>query len=76
MAHTDALQTQRPFPTEELEWMATTAFNRAVDFYCAGDDEIAKDWAGKALNIAQHCSDEGSLERLLQSKLLELKFGS
>ncbi|KAL5321709.1 hypothetical protein ACEPPN_009669 [Leptodophora sp. 'Broadleaf-Isolate-01'] len=76
-AYADAAsETQRPFPTEELEWMATTAFNRAVDFYCAGDDEIAKDWAGKALNIAQHCSDEGSLERLLQSKLLELKFGS
>ncbi|KAG4436689.1 hypothetical protein IFR05_007837 [Cadophora sp. M221] len=71
-----ASETQRPFPAEELEWMATTAFNRAVDFYCAGDDEIAKDWAGKALNISQYCSDEGSLERLLQSKLLELKFGS
>ena len=56
--------------------MATTAFNRAVDFYCAGDDETAKDWAGKALNLAQCCSDEGSLERLLQSKLLELKFSS
>ncbi|KAH7351006.1 meiosis protein SPO22/ZIP4 like-domain-containing protein [Rhexocercosporidium sp. MPI-PUGE-AT-0058] len=71
-----ASETERPFPADELEWMATTAFNRAVDFYCAGDDEIAKDWAGKALNIAQYCSDEGSLERLLHSKLLELKFGS
>lgn len=71
----NTLQTEQPFPAEELEWMATTAFNRAVDLYCADDDQTAKDWAGKALNIAQYCSDGGSLERLLQSKLLELNFG-
>ncbi|KAL2071470.1 hypothetical protein VTL71DRAFT_12705 [Oculimacula yallundae] len=72
----EASESEQPFPAEELEWMATTAFNRAVDFYCAGDDQIAKDWAGKALNIAQFCPDGGGLERMLQSKLLGLKFGS
>ncbi|KAK0108931.1 hypothetical protein ONS96_002768 [Cadophora gregata f. sp. sojae] len=69
-------ETDQPYPSEECEWMATTAFNRAVDLYCAGDDQNAKDWADKALNIAQYCLDEGNLERLLQSKLLELNFSA
>lgn len=56
--------------------MATKAFNHAVDLYIAGDDEKSKDWAGKALNIAHYSMDEGSLEKVLQSKLLELKFDS
>ena len=73
---TNNSQTEQPYPSEECEWIATTAFNRAVDLYCAGDDQSAKDWADKALNIAQYCSDDGNLERLLQSKLLELNFGS
>ncbi len=56
--------------------MATKVFNHAVDLYIAGDDEKSKDWAGKALNIAHYCIDEGGLERVLQGKLLELKFDS
>ncbi|CZS99376.1 related to SPO22 Protein involved in completion of nuclear divisions during meiosis [Rhynchosporium agropyri] len=70
-----ASETEQLFPAEELEWVVTTAFNRAVDFFCAGDEQTAKDWAGKALNIAQCCADGGGLERLLQSKLLELNLG-
>ncbi len=40
------------YPPEELEWLATTAFNRAVDFYCASDDDGCKRWAEKALTLA------------------------
>jgi hypothetical protein len=69
-------QTDQPYPREELEWIATRSFNYAVDLYCAGDDNGCKDWAGKALNIAHYCADEGALERTLQSKLVVLKFDS
>ncbi|KAF8863587.1 SPO22-domain-containing protein [Acephala macrosclerotiorum] len=72
----EAAESETPYPTEELEWVATRAFNHAVDLYCTGEDEGCKNWADRALNIAHYCADEGSLERLLQSKLMGLKFDS
>jgi hypothetical protein len=69
-------QTDQPYPTEELEWIATRSFNYAIDLYCAGDDNGCKNWTGKALNIAHYCADEGALERMLQSKLVVLKLDS
>ena len=69
-------QTDQPYPTEEIEWIATRSFNYAVDLYCAGDEDGCKNWTAKALNIAQYCSDQGGLERQLQSKLLVLKLDS
>ncbi|CAL3972847.1 unnamed protein product [Diplocarpon coronariae] len=72
----EAAESDQPIISEEIEWMATKAFNQAVDFYCGGADQKSKDWADKALNIAHYCADEGQLERLLQSKLVELKFDS
>ena len=53
---------------EELEWVATTAFNRAVDFYCASQDEACRRWAEKALTIAELGDDGGALHHLLQAK--------
>ena len=67
-------QTDAPYPSEELEWVATRAFNHAVDLYCSDDDDGCRNWAGKALNIARFCPDNGALERVLQTKLLGLKF--
>ncbi len=69
-------QTDQPYPTEELEWIATRSFNYAVDLYCAGDDTGCKNWTAKALNIAHYCADEGALARTLQSKLVVLKLDS
>lgn len=46
------------YPPEELEWLATTTFNRAIDFYCASDDVRCKLWAEKALAIAAIFDDE------------------
>ncbi|KAK2625835.1 hypothetical protein QTJ16_005147 [Diplocarpon rosae] len=72
----EAAESDQPMISEEIEWMATKAFNQAVDFYCSGEDQKSKDWADKALNIAHYCADEGQLERILQSKLVQLKFDS
>lgn len=73
---TDNYQSEQPYPSEELEWISARAFNHAIDLYCTGDDEGCKNWADRALNIAHHVNDGGSLERLLQNKLLGLKFDS
>jgi len=51
-----------------LEWLATTTFNRAVDYYCASDDGACRRWAEKALGIASLNDDEGALHHALQSK--------
>jgi hypothetical protein len=63
-----------PYPSEELEWVAARAYNHAVDLYCGNQDEASREWAGRALNIAQFCDDGGALERMLQNKYLGLKW--
>ncbi|KAG0646199.1 Sporulation-specific 22 [Hyphodiscus hymeniophilus] len=72
----EASETEQPYPTAELEWVATRAFNHSVDLYLAKNDEGCKDWAGQALNIAHCIPDGGALERLLQSKWAGLNFDS
>ncbi|TVY21229.1 hypothetical protein LARI1_G000647 [Lachnellula arida] len=70
----EAQDTDQPYPTEELDWIASKAFNHAVDLYCGGQDIACKNWASKALNIAHYCADNGALERLFQTKYAGLKF--
>ena len=62
------------YPAEELEWLATTSFNRAVDFYCASQDDVCKRWAEMALAVANDIKDGGQLHDLLQTKYLGLKW--
>ncbi|KFY45185.1 hypothetical protein V494_01110 [Pseudogymnoascus sp. VKM F-4513 (FW-928)] len=70
-----AENSEMPYPSEELEYVATTAFNRAVDYYCTGDDDACRRWAGKAVEVARFCADGGGLRGLLQEKLVGLQFG-
>lgn len=64
------------YPSEELEWIATVTFNRAVDFFISENDESCKRWAEKALNIAACCMDNGNLQKILHAKFMGLKFDS
>ncbi|GAB1313483.1 sporulation-specific protein 22 [Madurella fahalii] len=66
-------ESEATWPEEELEWMATTAFNHAIDCYSAHEVERAKGWATKAINLAHYCNDP-KLEEILQSKYLRLSF--
>ncbi|KAA8629884.1 hypothetical protein SMACR_04082 [Sordaria macrospora] len=61
------------WPEEELEWMAATAFNHAIDLYGAYERDRAKEWASSALNLAHYCPD-GGFERMLQDKFIRLNF--
>ncbi|KFZ02357.1 hypothetical protein V500_00246 [Pseudogymnoascus sp. VKM F-4518 (FW-2643)] len=70
-----AENSETPYPLEELEYVATTAFNRAVDYYCTGEDDACRRWAGKAVEVAGFCADGGGLRGLLQEKLVGLQFG-
>lgn len=59
------------WPEEELEWMAATAFNHAIDCFSAQNTERAREWATRAINLARYC-DDGRLEEVLQAKYLRL----
>ena len=54
------------FPPLELEWLATTAFNRGVDLYCAHDEPGARLWAEQAIMLAGCAADGGRLLACLQ----------
>lgn len=62
------LQRSKSYPAEELEWLATTAFNRAIDFYCTSQDVPCRLWAEKALALSNLCEDGGALHEILQQK--------
>lgn len=69
-----ATQKSKLYPTEELEWLAATTYNKAVDFYCASQDADCRRWAEKAFNIAQLSPNGGLLHELLQSKFMSLSW--
>ncbi len=62
------------YPPIELEWLATSSFNRAVDYYLQENDAKCKEWAEKAMTVAQWLEDDGKLRDLLMSKFSALQF--
>ncbi|KAL1647429.1 sporulation-specific protein 22 [Diplodia intermedia] len=46
------------YPRIEAEWLASTAFNRGIDFYSAGDDARYKVWADKAIGLARVAEEQ------------------
>ena len=67
------------YPAEELEWLATTLFNLAVDYYVGEEEELGKKWAGKAAELADVLAtsrgmdgDGGLLASVLRGKMNEL----
>lgn len=65
------------YPVDELQWLATTAFNRAMDFYRVSEDGNCRRWAGKAIELAELVDEDGNyeLEELLRRKLGLLGLG-
>lgn len=43
----------KPYPQDELEWLAGTAFNHAIDLYCASDLAGYQRWGEAALNMTK-----------------------
>jgi hypothetical protein len=70
----EASETGQPYPAIELEWVSTTAFNHAINFYSLGQDNACKRWAAKAIVAASICPDSGVLQGLLESKLAGLNW--
>ncbi|EGC46539.1 conserved hypothetical protein [Histoplasma capsulatum var. duboisii H88] len=62
------------YPEEELEWLSTTAFNRAVDFYTKPDDASCRRWAQKSLDLAGLMHDGGLLYKVLKDRFEGLRW--
>ncbi|KAI0588960.1 SPO22 domain-containing protein [Pyrenophora tritici-repentis] len=62
------------YPKTELEWLATTTFNRAIDFYLQEVDDSAKKWAEKAFVLAQWIDDGGATRSFLMGRFSKLSF--
>ncbi|KAL3489865.1 meiosis protein SPO22/ZIP4 like-domain-containing protein [Aspergillus germanicus] len=62
------------YPREELEWLATTAFNQAVEFFSISADEKCQRWARKAVALTDYIKvyDGGKLGSLLRGNLAKL----
>ncbi|KAI3394550.1 hypothetical protein diail_2541 [Diaporthe ilicicola] len=71
----EAHGTPAAWPSEEIEWIASAAYNHAVDSWQRDERESCIWWAQKAMSIAHFCGDGGQLEETLQGKYAVLKFG-
>lgn len=58
---------------DELEWLATTSFNHAVDLHCASDDTGSRQWAEKAIALAMAAGPKSGLHGVLQEKWLQMR---
>lgn len=56
------------YPDDELQFLASVAFNRGVDFSVAGTADMAGHWFESALEIARYAGDNGSLHACLMGK--------
>lgn len=73
MATSNGKNNKYDYPNEELEWLATMTFNRAIDFYLVSSDEECRRWAGKAIEVADLVGyNHGALGRLLRANLAKL----
>ncbi|KAK4555551.1 sporulation-specific protein 22 [Recurvomyces mirabilis] len=56
------------YPAEELFWLASTVFNKAVDIVAHGGVKEARGWMEGSLELARYADDNGSLHANLKAK--------
>jgi tRNA threonylcarbamoyladenosine modification (KEOPS) complex Pcc1 subunit len=56
------------FPERELQWVAATAFNHAVDLLSAERNEDCLRWIDGALELARYAADNGALHANLTDR--------
>jgi hypothetical protein len=71
----DGIKETNHYPPTELEWLATTTFNHAVDYYVQDNEAACQEWAHKAMTLAQWAKDGGALKDVLVKKFSSLTWG-
>lgn len=69
------MKTPAAWPTEEVEWIASTAYNHSIDLWCHDQAEECRWWAEKAISLAHYSNDGGQLEAMLQERYIKNKLG-
>lgn len=67
-------QTDKPFPSVELEWLIATTFNNGIDLYGNQEDELSRKWIGHAFELAHLHRDGGVLEKQLHDNFTRLRW--
>lgn len=65
-------QTDKPFPSAELEWLTATTFNHGIDLYGNQEDGLSRRWIGHAFELAHLHRDGGVLEKQLHDNFTRL----
>ncbi|KAF5618944.1 transcription factor [Fusarium sp. NRRL 52700] len=65
-------QMQKPFPTEDLDWIIATTFNHAIDILARGDEDLCQQWAMKALDLTEYMDDNGDMRDMLRERVVKL----
>lgn len=67
-----------PYPESELQWLAITGFNHAIDLLADENEDDAAKWIDGALEVARWSQDDGSLHAILtgKRKILQERRGS
>jgi hypothetical protein len=71
----DCIKELECYPKTELEWLASTVFNRAIDYYLQENDDATKRWADQAFIVAQWIDDGGATRDNLMARFANLKLG-
>lgn len=73
----DSLESSH-YPAEEVEYFATSIFNRAIDAYCVSDDETCQRLAELAVEFAKCLEnvDGGDLSEALIERRASLRLAS
>lgn len=64
------------YPCEEIEYLATVTYNRAIDAYCAGHEQEFRRLGGFAEEFAGFMDDGGALGGIIKGKIEELMDGA
>lgn len=66
-------QSKSFYPVVEVEFLATMLFNLAIDFFVKDMDDLAKEWGGKAVEVAEllqiESIDKRELGQILKTKM-------
>lgn len=61
------------YPEDELQWMAITAYNRAVDYLAQDEFNKVHEWMEATLGLAKYAADNGILHASLTDKKKEME---
>lgn len=60
------------YPKEEVEYLATSTFNRAIDAYIASDREGCSRLGQIAVELAESMADDGAMKGIMTKRLVSL----